>query len=181
MLQPPQANGRRANSRAGKLCVNRVRCSRSWKRKSPKRKWRDCMANETYTGTQEDRYAIVYLSTCLLIYFIIGIQYAALTPAWQVPDEPAHYNFIKHIAQTGSLPELKKGDYDQNYLARLTGEKFPPDLSVDSVRYESWQPPLYYILATPYLSHLQRRTPPAPSLFFANRRGRHCVCLSCGK
>ncbi|MEK7439813.1 MAG: hypothetical protein AABZ78_03370 [Chloroflexota bacterium] len=91
----------------------------------------------------------MYLSTCLLIYFIIGIQYAALTPAWQVPDEPAHYNFIKHIAQTGSLPELKKGDYDQNYLARLTSEKFPPDLSVDSVRYESWQPPLYYILATP--------------------------------
>ena len=107
------------------------------------------MANETYTGKQVDRYAIVYLSTCLLIYLVIGIQYAVLTPAWQVPDEPAHYNFIKHIAQTGSLPELKKGDYDQNYLARLTSEKFPPDLSVDSVRYESWQPPLYYILATP--------------------------------
>lgn len=110
------------------------------------------MANKTYTGTQGNRYAshpLVYLSTCLLIYFIIGIQYAALTPAWQVPDEPAHYNFIKHIAQTGSLPELKKGDYDQNYLARLTSEKFPPDLSIDSIRYESWQPPLYYILATP--------------------------------
>ena len=110
------------------------------------------MASKTYTGRQGNRYAnhsLVYLSTCLLIYFIIGIQYAALTPAWQVPDEPAHYNFIKHIAQTGSLPELKKGDYDQNYLARLTSEKFPLDLSVDSVRYESWQPPLYYILATP--------------------------------
>lgn len=107
------------------------------------------MANKTYTGRQGNRFSLVYLSTCLLLYFLIGIQYAALTPAWQVPDEPAHYNFIKNIAQTGSLPELKKGDYDQNYLARLTGEKFPPDLSIDSIRYESWQPPLYYILATP--------------------------------
>ncbi len=89
------------------------------------------------------------LAIIVVLYFLIGIQYAALTPAWQVPDEPAHYNFIKHIAQIGSLPELKKGDYDQDYLARLTGEKFPPDLSIDSVRYESWQPPLYYILATP--------------------------------
>lgn len=97
----------------------------------------------------QSKHGLVYLSICLLVYFIIGLQYAILTPAWQVPDEPAHYNFIKHIAQTGSLPELKKGDYDQNYLARLTGEKFPSDLSVDSVRYESWQPPLYYILATP--------------------------------
>ncbi len=90
-----------------------------------------------------------FLALIVILYLLIGIQYAALTPAWQVPDEPAHYNFIKHIAQTGSLPELKKGDYDQNYLARLTGEKFPPDLSIDSIRYESWQPPLYYILATP--------------------------------
>ncbi|MBI5054204.1 MAG: hypothetical protein HZB52_13210, partial [Chloroflexi bacterium] len=74
------------------------------------------------------------LAFIIALYFLIGIQYAALTPAWQVPDEPAHYNFIKHIAQNGSLPELKKGDYDQNYLARLTGEKFPSDLSIDSVR-----------------------------------------------
>jgi len=89
------------------------------------------------------------LAFIIALYLLIGIQYAALTPAWQVPDEPAHYNFIKHIAQNGSLPELKKGDYDQNYLARLTSEKFPPDLSIDPVRYESWQPPLYYVLATP--------------------------------
>jgi hypothetical protein len=108
---------------------------------------------QTNTGINVDRFTskhgLVYLSTCLLVYLFIGLQYAALTPAWQVPDEPAHYNFIKHIAQTGSLPELKKGDYDQIYLARLTSEKFPPDLSIDSVRYESWQPPLYYLLATP--------------------------------
>ena len=108
---------------------------------------------QTNTGINVDRFTskhgLVYLSTCLLVYLFIGLQYAALTPAWQVPDEPAHYNYIKHIAQTGSLPELKKGDYDQIYLARLTSEKFPPDLSIDSVRYESWQPPLYYLLAAP--------------------------------
>jgi 4-amino-4-deoxy-L-arabinose transferase-like glycosyltransferase len=66
-----------------------------------------------------------------------------------VPDEPAHYNYIRHIAQTGTLPVLQVGDYDQAYLSRLTGEQFPPGLSVEPLRYEAWQPPLYYVLAVP--------------------------------
>ena len=35
------------------------------------------------------------------------------TPAWQNPDEPAHYNYIAHIAEQGALPVLQSGDYDQ--------------------------------------------------------------------
>jgi len=89
------------------------------------------------------------LAVILLAYLALGLQYAALTPAWQVPDEPAHYNYIRHIVETGRLPILQIGDYDQAYLSRLTGEYFPPDLPVDPVRYESWQPPLYYLLMTP--------------------------------
>ncbi len=85
----------------------------------------------------------------ILVYLIIGFQYAALTPAWQAPDEPAHYNYIRQIAQTGRLPKLEPGDYDQPYLERLTGEGFPPGLSVDSLEYQDYQPPLYYVLLTP--------------------------------
>ena len=89
------------------------------------------------------------LGIIVAVYLVIGTLYAVNTPAWQVPDEPAHYNYIRAIAQTGALPVLQVGDYDQAYLSRLTGEKFPPNLSIEPVRYEAWQPPLYYLLAVP--------------------------------
>lgn len=76
-------------------------------------------------------------------------MYAVYTPDWQVPDEPAHYNYIRHLAQVGQLPVLKDGDYDENYLRQLTSQGFPRDMPVDSLRYENHQPPLYYLLAVP--------------------------------
>jgi hypothetical protein len=91
----------------------------------------------------------VTLSLIIAIYLAIGALYAVNTPAWQVPDEPAHYNYIRHIARTGRLPVLQVGDYDQNYLEQLKSEKFPPDKPIDSIRYESYQPPLYYLLLAP--------------------------------
>jgi 4-amino-4-deoxy-L-arabinose transferase-like glycosyltransferase len=101
------------------------------------------------TGPRVDRISILALSIILVTYFAIGALYAVNTPAWQVPDEPAHYNYIRHIAQTGTLPVLQVGDYDQNYLEQLKSQRFPPDLSIGSVKYEAWQPPLYYVLAAP--------------------------------
>jgi 4-amino-4-deoxy-L-arabinose transferase-like glycosyltransferase len=85
----------------------------------------------------------------LAIYLLIGFQYAALTPRWQVPDEPAHYNYIRYLVDNRSLPTLDPGEYQQGYLGELTSKKFPPELSIDSLQYESWQPPLYYLLAAP--------------------------------
>jgi hypothetical protein len=102
--------------------------------------------------TRVDRYTrnpLVYLSACVLLYLFIGVQYAALTPRWQVPDEPAHYNYIREIVQTGSLPVLDPGEYLQGYIGELTSQHFPPELSTDPLNYESWQPPLYYLLAAP--------------------------------
>jgi len=91
----------------------------------------------------------------LLIYLALGAGYALLTPLWQAPDEPAHFNNIVHIAATGRLPVLQPGDYDQAYLEELKAAGFPPELSIDSVRYEGHQPPLYYLLMTPVLWFLQ--------------------------
>ena len=70
-------------------------------------------------------------------------------PPWQNPDEPAHYNYVAYLATEGKLPVLQMGDYDGAYLERLKTEKFPPALSIDPVRYEFHQPPLYYLLAAP--------------------------------
>jgi 4-amino-4-deoxy-L-arabinose transferase-like glycosyltransferase len=85
----------------------------------------------------------------LMTYLAIAILFAVTTPAWQNPDEPAHYNYIAHIAAGKGLPYLGMGDYDQAYLERLTSERFPEELSIEPVRYEFHQPPLYYLIAAP--------------------------------
>jgi len=79
----------------------------------------------------------------------LGLAYAVRTPTWQNPDEPAHFNYVRHIGEGDGLPVLREGDYNQAYLSELTSAKFPPDMPVDSLRYESHQPPLYYALASP--------------------------------
>lgn len=91
-----------------------------------------------------------WLALILAAYLVIGALYAIYTPPWQVPDEPAHYNYIRALATGGPLPLIEMGDYDQAYLNRLVFERhFPPDMSIEPLRYEDWQPPLYYALATP--------------------------------
>jgi 4-amino-4-deoxy-L-arabinose transferase-like glycosyltransferase len=82
-------------------------------------------------------------------YTAIGVLYAALTPTWQVPDEPAHYNYVRALAEGRGLPVIEPGDYDQAYLGRLTTENFPPELPIEALEYEDHQPPLYYLLAAP--------------------------------
>ena len=89
------------------------------------------------------------LASILIVYAALGTLFAVTTPRWQNPDEPAHYNYIAHLAAERQLPVLRMGDYDEEYLARQKAEKFPPDLSTEAVRYESHQPPLYYLLAVP--------------------------------
>lgn len=91
----------------------------------------------------------VGIGLILLAYLSIGTMYAVNTPAWQAPDEPAHYNYIRALAENRRFPVLQPGDYDQLYLSQLTASGFPVDMSVDRLRYEGHQPPLYYLLATP--------------------------------
>ncbi|MGC9348068.1 MAG: DUF2142 domain-containing protein [Anaerolineae bacterium] len=84
----------------------------------------------------------------LLTYLIVGTLYVMYTPIWQAPDEPAHYNYVRSLAEGRGIPIMEAGDYDQAYLERLTSEGFPPDLPVDDLEYEDHQPPLYYMLGT---------------------------------
>jgi len=90
-----------------------------------------------------------WLVIILLLYGLVAVRFALLTPAWQAPDEPAHYNYIANIATQRALPVLKMGDYDQDLLNQLLSSHFDPRLPVAKLRYESYQPPLYYLLATP--------------------------------
>lgn len=85
----------------------------------------------------------------LIAYFAVGSLYAIYTPRWQAPDEPAHYNYVRSLAEGEGMPVMEPGDYDQTYLSLLTSEGFPATLTIDSLEYEDHQPPLYYLLAAP--------------------------------
>lgn len=85
-------------------------------------------------------------------YLALGGLYVALTPAWQAPDEPAHYNYVRFLATRRAFPELTPDCYNQAYLNQLTSRRFPPHLPIDPVCYEYHQPPLYYLLAAPVFS-----------------------------
>lgn len=89
------------------------------------------------------------LALILIGYVVAATLYAVITPAWQNPDEPAHYNNIAYIATGHGLPVLREGDYDQEYITALVSGGFPPHLAIGSLRYEAYQPPLYYIAAAP--------------------------------
>jgi len=89
------------------------------------------------------------LTLILVVYVVLGALYAIFTPKWQAPDEPAHFNYIRTLAATGTLPVLQFGDYDHAYLEQIKAAKFPPTMPIDAIRYEAYQPPLYYLAATP--------------------------------
>ena len=89
------------------------------------------------------------LTLILLVYLALGALYAVDTPRWEAPDEPAHFNYIRTIGETGRLPILAFGDYDGAYLNQIKSALFPASMSIDAIRYESHQPPLYYLAATP--------------------------------
>jgi 4-amino-4-deoxy-L-arabinose transferase-like glycosyltransferase len=87
----------------------------------------------------------------LAAYLVIAGLYATRTPDWQAPDEPAHYNYVRQIAEDGRLPVLEMGDWQQAYQNQLVSSKFDPALMdrVDTIEYEDHQPPLYYLFQAP--------------------------------
>ncbi len=93
---------------------------------------------------------LILFAVILFTYLIAGVLFATLTPPWQAPDEPAHYNYIRYLGTHTDFPELVAGCYNQDYLSRLTAQRFPPQLPIDTICYEFHQPPLYYLLATPF-------------------------------
>lgn len=84
----------------------------------------------------------------LLAYLAVATLFAINTPAWQAPDEPAHYNYIRQLA-AGVLPVIEPADYDESYRSRAVSSGFAPQYPIEPLTYEDWQPPLYYLLLTP--------------------------------
>ena len=95
------------------------------------------------------RPAIALIALALVAYGALAFGYIRLTPPWQNPDEPAHVNYVAFVATTGGLPVLQPGDWDSGLLERLKTGTLQPSDDISAIRYESWQPPLFYVLAAP--------------------------------
>jgi 4-amino-4-deoxy-L-arabinose transferase-like glycosyltransferase len=89
----------------------------------------------------------IALASIVFVYCLLGFAYAVETPRWQTPDEPAHYNYVAYLAKNRLFPVLQMGDYPHEYLEKIKAAGFPPEMSIEPIRYEYHQPPLYYALA----------------------------------
>jgi 4-amino-4-deoxy-L-arabinose transferase-like glycosyltransferase len=92
---------------------------------------------------------LLVLGLTLVLYLGLAYGYASLTPIWENPDEPAHFNYVVFVARNHGLPELKPGDWDSALLERLKNGALQPGDSVASIQYENWEPPLFYVVAAP--------------------------------
>lgn len=100
------------------------------------------MTNPSSPHNRAEAALVIIVAT----FLALGTLYAWQTPRWQTPDEPAHFNYVLYVAQENRLPVLQAGDYPHQYLEEIKAARFPDWMSVSSLRYESHQPPLYYVL-----------------------------------
>jgi 4-amino-4-deoxy-L-arabinose transferase-like glycosyltransferase len=98
--------------------------------------------------SQSERVSFMLFVLLILSYLIIGALFAIRTPAWQAPDEPAHYNYVAQVTTNGCCPVLEVGDWNSAYLDTIKNARFRPDTLGDfsTIQYEDHQPPLYYLL-----------------------------------
>ncbi|NDJ33772.1 MAG: DUF2142 domain-containing protein [Chloroflexi bacterium] len=96
-----------------------------------------------------DKVVYPILGGIVALHMLVGLLYAANTPPWQNPDEPAHYNVIAQIAVGGCCPVIATGDWDAAALTSLVSSGFPEGADVSGITYEDHQPPLYYLALAP--------------------------------
>ncbi len=82
----------------------------------------------------------------IVVYFVLGGMFALRTPAWQNPDEPAHYNYTRQLVQIGVIPKIEPGDWVAGLVPIGPDVR---DAPVDRMTYEDHQPPLFYALSMP--------------------------------
>lgn len=87
-----------------------------------------------------------------------GSVVAVRSSIWNPVDEGAHFAYVQHVAEHGSLPVLGETTVSEQVLALGEGV-YPRHVSADPAKlglvgqsYEAFQPPLYYLLAVPAYS-----------------------------
>jgi hypothetical protein len=61
---------------------------------------------------------------CALIACLNAVCWSIVTPAFQVPDEPDHYAYVKQLYETGRLPSSDAGLTSNEVIAVLIGLRY---------------------------------------------------------
>jgi 4-amino-4-deoxy-L-arabinose transferase-like glycosyltransferase len=77
----------------------------------------------------------------VVLYLLVGVSYALVTPMLEKPDEEGHYGYIRYLRERRALPPLHP---PEEVLASNSAGWF----------LESKQPPLYYLVAAALTSWL---------------------------
>lgn len=62
---------------------------------------------------------------CALVAFLSAASWSLITPAFQVPDEPAHVAYVKQLAETGTLPTSSEEGFSTEERLALLAVHFP--------------------------------------------------------
>ena len=85
------------------------------------------------------------LFAVLAAYVALGSLFAVRVPAWQVPDEPGHYNYVASLAH-GVWPVIEPSDWDPKLVPIGPDAQSVP---FERITYQDHQPPLFYVLSMP--------------------------------
>ena len=98
-----------------------------------------------------------WLLAAILGHGLLAIGYLTAMPEFNWPDEPAHLNYIRSIAEGRGLPVMADDSWAPESLDRLKSRHFegidPSNPEITQLTYEAHQPPLFYLLAA-LLFHL---------------------------
>jgi 4-amino-4-deoxy-L-arabinose transferase-like glycosyltransferase len=86
------------------------------------------------------------LAVIVAAYLIMGGLFSTRVPAWQNPDEPAHWNYTRHLVQTGRIPVIEPVDWDIRLVPIGPDQREVP---VERITYQDHQPPLFYLVTSP--------------------------------
>lgn len=90
-----------------------------------------------------------------------GLYLRAL-PAFNWPDEPAHFNYVSRLAEGRGLGVMEPSVWRPDELERLKRDHFesidPLGDEIAAIRYEAHQPPLYYAAAALVYAAVPRLT-----------------------
>ena len=93
-------------------------------------------------------YKAFKLDSIYLFIISFGLIAIFAIPYFSPIDEGAHFEYIHAINQEKTLP-LINTTMDTDYLHSLTDKNVPGE---GTIRYEAFQPPLYYLIATAIMS-----------------------------
>ncbi|MBP7276202.1 MAG: hypothetical protein KBA51_08380 [Kiritimatiellae bacterium] len=90
-----------------------------------------------------------WLPLALVLHIAAALGYRWAVPLFDWPDEVAHFNNIRYLAEQGRLDVMSDAAWDPARLEELKSRHFltlrgPEDPAAAGLRYQAWQPPLYY-------------------------------------